>query len=128
MERPLPGGFEIAALLFANQAHAEDVILNCRADIKMWWERDKDGEMRKMRLSNYLVKIDTTTRTVGYGGKRYPISILEEGFMKVATDDGPRRVIIDINRLTGEVQHNIFENGALMHSTELTCERARPKF
>jgi hypothetical protein len=81
-----------------------------------------------MRLSNHLVKIDTTSRTIGYGGRPYPISILEEGFMKVATDDGPHRVIIDINRLTGEEQHHIFENGALMQSTELTCERARPKF
>jgi hypothetical protein len=35
----------IAALLFASQAHAEDVILNCHGDVKMWWERDEGGEM-----------------------------------------------------------------------------------
>jgi len=118
----------IALLLVTGQARAEDITLSCKGDVRMWWERDKGGKMQSARLTNYLVKIDTDSRTVEYGGKTHSVDVMDEGFMRAVGDDGPQRAVINVNRLSGELLHRIFVDGALMQSADLMCERARPKF
>ncbi len=84
--------------------------------------------MQTVRLTNHLVIIDTTARMVGYGARTYPISVMDEGLMRIAVDDRPYRVVMEINRLNGDVRHVIFEESMPMQAADLTCEKVRPKF